>query len=107
MLTRFDDVYGVLRQHDRYSNVPLGILEGNLARTSDIRMADPPVHTLPQLPQSAALSLPLHSLSGQTGPDGQVELHWPLLQACPVAHLLPQEPQFWALFGTQEPPQRM
>jgi cytochrome P450 len=46
VLTRFDDVYGVLRQHDTYSNVPLGILQGNLARTSDIRMADPPVHTL-------------------------------------------------------------
>ena len=46
VLTRFDDVYGILRQHQRFSSVPLGIAEGTLARTSDIRMADPPLHTL-------------------------------------------------------------
>ena len=44
VLTRHDDVYGILRDHQRFSSVPLDILEGRQPPTSEIRQADEPRH---------------------------------------------------------------
>ena len=44
VLTRHDDVYGVLLDPGRFSSVPLDILEGRQPPTSEIRQADAPRH---------------------------------------------------------------
>src|SRR6478752_1949846 len=44
VLTRHDDVYGVLLDPTRFSSVPLDILEGKQPPTSEIRQADAPRH---------------------------------------------------------------
>ena len=45
VLTRYDDVYGILLQHDRWSSVPLEILTGRQPPTSEIRQQDEPRHS--------------------------------------------------------------
>ena len=44
VLTRHDDVYGVLLDPGRFSSIPLDILEGRQPPTSEIRQADAPRH---------------------------------------------------------------
>jgi len=46
ILTRYDDVYRVLGDPETFSSVPLRVLEGELAPTSNIRQEDRPRHTL-------------------------------------------------------------
>src|SRR3954465_3421416 len=45
VLTRYDDVYDILLHHDRWSSVPLDILEGRQPPTSEIRQQDEPRHS--------------------------------------------------------------
>jgi cytochrome P450 len=45
VLTRYDDAYGVLADHRRFSNVPLAVLEGRAIRFSPLRENDRPRHT--------------------------------------------------------------
>src|SRR5437868_11535665 len=45
VLTRYEDVYGVLLDPQRFSSVPLDILEGRQPPTSEIRQQDEPRHT--------------------------------------------------------------
>jgi cytochrome P450 len=45
VVTRYADVYGILTDPRRFSNIPRAILDGTQAPTSQIRMEDQPRHT--------------------------------------------------------------
>ncbi len=45
IVTRYDDVYGVLLDHKRFSSIPRAVRDGLQPPTSQIRMEDQPRHT--------------------------------------------------------------